>query len=151
MLCAQLLNRVWLFATTWTVAHQAPLSMGILQARILEWVAILSSRGIYPTQGLNPGLPCCRRILNHLSHQGIIHLLISSLHFFHQKPGSCLKQPARFRKWPRETAASPLQGLGQTAWLFLIQPLFILKSFRKKLRTHGTGVQYKLNSDLKLH
>ena len=27
------------------VAHQAPLSMGILQARILEWVAMSSSRG----------------------------------------------------------------------------------------------------------
>ena len=33
------------FAITWTVAHQAPLSMGILQARILEWVAMTSSRG----------------------------------------------------------------------------------------------------------
>ena len=32
-------------ATLWTVARQAPLSMGILQARILEWVAMLSSRG----------------------------------------------------------------------------------------------------------
>ena len=30
--------------TPWTVAHQAPLSMGILQARILEWVAISFSR-----------------------------------------------------------------------------------------------------------
>ena len=29
-----------LFATLWTLAHQAPLSMGILQVRILEWVAI---------------------------------------------------------------------------------------------------------------
>ena len=29
----------------WTVAHQAPLSVGILQARILEWVAMSSSRG----------------------------------------------------------------------------------------------------------
>ena len=29
----------------WTVAFQAPLSMGILQARILEWVAMPSSRG----------------------------------------------------------------------------------------------------------
>ena len=28
-----------------TIAHQAPLSMGILQARILEWVAMPSSRG----------------------------------------------------------------------------------------------------------
>ena len=31
-------------ATPWTVTRQAPLSMGILQARILEWVAISSSR-----------------------------------------------------------------------------------------------------------
>ena len=29
----------------WTVAHQVPLSMGILRARILEWVAMSSSRG----------------------------------------------------------------------------------------------------------
>ena len=34
-----------LFATPWTVACQAPLSVGILQARILEWVAMPSSRG----------------------------------------------------------------------------------------------------------
>ena len=32
-------------ATLWTVAHQAPLSTGILQARALEWVAMPSSRG----------------------------------------------------------------------------------------------------------
>ena len=32
-------------ATPWTVAHQAPLFMGILQARILEWVAMPSCRG----------------------------------------------------------------------------------------------------------
>ena len=32
-------------ATLWTAAHQATLSMGILQARILEWVAMPSSRG----------------------------------------------------------------------------------------------------------
>ena len=31
--------------TSWTVAHQAPLSMGILQARTLEWVAMPTSRG----------------------------------------------------------------------------------------------------------
>ena len=31
--------------TPWTVALQAPLSMGIPQARILEWVAISFSRG----------------------------------------------------------------------------------------------------------
>ena len=34
----------WLFATPWTVAWQTPLSMGILQARILEWVSMPFSR-----------------------------------------------------------------------------------------------------------
>ena len=45
MWCASLVSRVWLFEISWTVAHQAPLSMGILQARILGRVAMPSSRG----------------------------------------------------------------------------------------------------------
>ena len=36
---------IHLFATPWTAAHQAPLPMGILQARIPEWVAMPSSSG----------------------------------------------------------------------------------------------------------
>ena len=52
---------------------------GILQARILEWVAMPSSRGSSkprdPTQGSNPGLPHCRRIIYHLSHQGSPRIL----------------------------------------------------------------------------
>ena len=36
---------VQLFATLWTVARQPPLSREILQARILEWVAMSSCRG----------------------------------------------------------------------------------------------------------
>ena len=48
---------VLLFVTLWTVAHQPLLSMGILQARILEWVAMPSSRGhSFQTQGSNPHL-----------------------------------------------------------------------------------------------
>ena len=35
---AQSLSLVWLFETSWTLAHQAPLSMGILQAKILDGV-----------------------------------------------------------------------------------------------------------------
>ena len=38
-----------------TVVHQAPLSMGILQARILEWLAILCSRS--SSQGSKPRSP----------------------------------------------------------------------------------------------
>ena len=43
--CAWSLSCVQLFATLWTVACQASLSVGIFQARILEWVAMPSSRG----------------------------------------------------------------------------------------------------------
>ena len=42
---------------------------GILQARILEWVAIPFSREIFLTQGSNLGLLHCRGILYHLGHQ----------------------------------------------------------------------------------
>ena len=42
---------------------------GILQARILEWVAFSFSRGSSPTQGLNPGFPHYRWILYQPSHK----------------------------------------------------------------------------------
>ena len=45
---AKLLSHACLFVTLWTVAHKAILYMGILQARILEWVAVPSSRGSFP-------------------------------------------------------------------------------------------------------
>ena len=38
------LSRVRLFATPWTAACSAPLFMGFLQARLLEWVDMPSSR-----------------------------------------------------------------------------------------------------------
>ena len=38
-------SHVWLFVTPWTIVHQAPLSIRILQAKILEWLAMPSSRG----------------------------------------------------------------------------------------------------------
>ena len=42
--------------TLWTVAHQTALSTGILQARILEWVALPSSRDL-PNPGIEPRSP----------------------------------------------------------------------------------------------
>ena len=43
---------------------------GILQARIMEWVAITLLWGIFLTLGLNPSLLHCRQILYCLSHHG---------------------------------------------------------------------------------
>ena len=42
--------------TPWTTGHQASWSMGILQARILEWVAMPSSRGSSQS-GVKPRSP----------------------------------------------------------------------------------------------
>ena len=65
-----LLSHVRLFVTPWTAARQAPVC-GILQERVLEWGALPFSRVSFLIQDSNPGLSCCRRILYHLSHQGI--------------------------------------------------------------------------------
>ena len=45
-------------------------------------------QGIFPTQGSNPGLLYCRRILYHLSHQGSIHALHANI-----------SNPHTFEKW----------------------------------------------------
>ena len=42
---------VWLFVTQRTMACQAPLSMGILQTRVLEWDAMPFSRWSSQTKG----------------------------------------------------------------------------------------------------
>ena len=58
------------FATPWTGACQALLSMGYFQARILQWVAISSSRGSSETQGWNPRLLHWQADSLLLTHQG---------------------------------------------------------------------------------
>ena len=54
----------------WTVARQAPLSMGILQARILKWVAVPSSRGLFSSYGARAshcrGFSCRAWTLGHV-------------------------------------------------------------------------------------
>ena len=66
-------SRVRFFATQCTGAHQAPLSMGTLQARVLEWAAMPSSRG--PSQPwdwtLASYISCTdRQVLYHEQHLG---------------------------------------------------------------------------------
>ena len=47
---ARSFSQVRLSVTPWTAAHQAPLVCGIFQARVLERVAISSSRGSFPSR-----------------------------------------------------------------------------------------------------
>ena len=51
---------------------------GILQARILEWGAISSSRGIFLTQGLNLYLP---RLLQWLAESLVLAITTSKSHW----------------------------------------------------------------------
>ena len=58
VLCACVLScfsHVWLFVTLWTIALQASLSMVLLQARKLEWVAMPSSSESYPPRDWTRG------------------------------------------------------------------------------------------------
>ena len=58
------LSHVWLSVTPGLSVY------GILKARILAVGSCSLFQEIFPTQGLNPGLPHYRRILYQLSHQG---------------------------------------------------------------------------------
>ena len=52
------------------VACQASLAIGILQARLLEWAAILFCRRFFLTQESNPGVLQCQADSLPLSHLG---------------------------------------------------------------------------------
>ena len=57
------LSHVWLLVTSWTIPWNSPgQNTGVCSLSLLQ--------GIFPTLGLNPGLPHCRWILYQLSHQG---------------------------------------------------------------------------------
>ena len=61
--CAQLRSHVQLFVIPRTVTRQGPLSVGFSTG--VGCKALL--QGLFPTQGLNPGLSHCMQILRHLS------------------------------------------------------------------------------------
>ena len=78
---------VWLLATPWTVAYQAPPPMGFFQARVLEWVAISFSRGSSRPRDPTRVSHIVGRRFYCLSHQGShpimyngCHLLIPNSH-----------------------------------------------------------------------
>ena len=61
---------------------------GILQAKILEWVAFPFSMDL-PAQGSNLGLPNCRQILYLLSHQRSLRALCMHAKSFQSCPTLC--------------------------------------------------------------
>ena len=79
---------------------------GILQARILEWVAIPFSRGIFPAQGSNMGLPHLRQTLYSLSHEGNLGALGCSISHLRRKESSlCVSKGCGSSSPPRSWEA----------------------------------------------
>ena len=78
----KVLSRVQLFVTPWTVAYQAPLyeNPWDFPGNSTEVDCHFLLQGIFPNQGLNPGLPHCRQTLYCLNHQGspYIYVIMSS-------------------------------------------------------------------------
>ena len=74
--------------------------LGILQARILEWVAVPLLQGIFPTQGSNPGFPHCRQILYQLSYLGSPKIYKELLKFNIKKMNNSItKYTKAFPRW----------------------------------------------------
>ena len=59
-----------LFATPWTVACTKLLHPRDFLGKSIGVGCCFLLQGIFPTQGLNPGLLNCRQTLYHLNHQG---------------------------------------------------------------------------------
>ena len=103
--CVQLLSRVWLYNLMDCSPPGSPIH-GILQARILEWVAMPSSRGSSQPRGQTQGLLHCRWILYHLSHQGSPIILEWAAYPF-----------SKGSSWPRnQTRVSCIAGRFFTSW-----------------------------------
>ena len=56
LVCAQVLSRVQLFATPWTVTHQVPLSMEFFRQILVGGGCHFLLQGIFPTQRSKPHL-----------------------------------------------------------------------------------------------
>ena len=129
--CAQL------FATPWTVACQAPLSMGILQARIGSGEPIPSPREL-STEELNQVLLHCRQILYQLNYPGEVEcisrqqsvnlLLLFSCSVVSDTLRPHELQPARLlHPWD-----IPGKNTG-VAWQFLLQGIFLTQGLNLHL------------------
>ena len=67
----KLLSHARLFATPWIVACTKLLRPWDFQGKSTEVGCHFLLQGIFPTQGMNPGLSNCGQTLYHLSHQEV--------------------------------------------------------------------------------
>ena len=108
----RLLNRVLLFAIPWNSPGK---NTGVGSHSLLQ--------GIFPTQGLNSGVPHCRWILYPLSHQGSPRILEWVAYPFSSRSSwptnqtgvSCIAGEF-FTSWATRDCHFPLQRIFLTQW-----------------------------------
>ena len=106
---------VWVFATPWPVACQAPLSMEF-PGKITGVGSHSLLQGIFSTQASNLGLLHFRQILYHLSHQG------SPSPVCHYNPTTSLttssyKDAQSLMSWSCSCPAPPTKETELSIWL----------------------------------
>ena len=95
-------------------------------------------QGIFPNQGLNPGLPHCRRILYHLSHEGSPRILEWVAYHFSRR-SSWLRNQNRvsciaggfFTSWA--TREAKLSSLGEVEYWWSFLPAALVNYLLREL------------------
>ena len=91
MLCH--FSHIWLFATLWTIARQAPLSMGISKQEYQSGLPS-PSPGDLPTPGIKPAVPALQANSLPLSHWGSL-IWYSTLIYFQMLKQPCISVISR--------------------------------------------------------
>ena len=95
-------------ATAWTVAHQAPLSMGFSGKNTGGGCHFLL-QGIFPTRDSNPSFLNCRQILYRLSYEGsLVDAYLTILYIFKDSCTSIHAAAASLQSCP--TLCDPIDG-----------------------------------------
>ena len=126
LLCFCILSLPWLvtiwICPLWTIAHQAPLSMGF--SRLEYWSGLpFPSPGIFPTQGSNPGLQHCRQTLYHLGHQEALGIQGWSRKLRASQVALAVKNPPASAGGLRDAGSDP--WVGKIPWRRAQQPTLV--------------------------
>ena len=109
----------------WTVGHQAPLSVGFSRQEYWSRVAVSFSRGSSPTQGPNPRLLHCRRILDHCASGGALTVhFLSTRYLPGPRQGAAPTAVYRQGVW-MEVCYTRVQVVAMFFWPLYILPFFL--------------------------
>ena len=131
----KLLSPVWLFATPVDCSLPGSLSPWNSPGQNTGVGSLSFLQGIFPTQGLNPGLPCCRHILHCLNHQGSpkntgmgrLIFLQQSSQLRNWTAVSCIAGRF-FISWAIREAPTHVHWVGDAIQPFILLPLLLLHS-----------------------